>query len=82
MVLEEEVKRNTIIYVDDCLCYYNSLETHLAHLELLLDNLRKANLTINLEKSQFFRQEISYLGYRPVSYTHLDVYKRQRMQCL
>ena len=64
MVLEEEVKRNTIIYVDDCLCYSNSLETHLSHLELLLNNLRKTNLTINLEKSQFFRQEISYLGYR------------------
>ena len=25
---------------------------------------RRANLTINLEKSQFFRQEIAYLGYR------------------
>ena len=53
-VLGEEVKKSTIIYVDDCLCYSNSLETHLSHLELLLNNLRKANLTINLEKSQSF----------------------------
>ena len=37
---------------------------HLIHLNLLLSNLRRANLTINLEKSQFFRQEIAYLGYR------------------
>ena len=63
-VLEEEVKKNTIIYVDDCLCYSGDLETHLSHLDLLLTNLRRANLTINLDKSQFFRQEIAYLGYR------------------
>ena len=75
MVLDEDVKRNTIIYIDDCLCYSDDLETHLQHLELLLNNLRRANLMINLEKSQFFRQEIGYLGYRlttnAVSYTHL-----------
>ena len=58
------MKRNTIIYVDDCLCYSDNIQTHLIHLELLLRNLRRANLTINLIKSQFFWQEIAYLGYR------------------
>ena len=110
VALEEEVKKNTIIYVDDCLCYSNNIQTHLNHLETLLNNLNKANITVNLTKSQFFRREISFLGYRlttkgiqatddkvkaimdfpapkntkqlkgflgPVSYTHLDVYKRQ-----
>ena len=62
--LEDEVKRNTIIYVDDCLCYSYNIKIHLVHLGFLLRNLRRANLTINLEKSQFFRQEIGYLGYR------------------
>ena len=46
------------------LCYSDNIQTHLIHLELLLRNLRRANLTINLEKSQFSRQEIVYLGYR------------------
>ena len=64
MALEDPVKENTIIYVDDCLCYSNDIKTHLVHLNLLLSNLRRANLTINLDKSQFFRQEIAYLGYR------------------
>ena len=63
-VLDDDVKNNTIVYVDDCLCYSNNIKTHLLHLGSLLSNLRRANLTINLEKSQFFRQEISYLGYR------------------
>ena len=64
VALEEEVKKNTIIYVDDCLCYSNNIQTHLNHLETLLNNLNKANITVNLTKSQFFRREISFLGYR------------------
>lgn len=62
-VLNDEIKQNTIIYVDDCLCYSNSIKEHLFHLEQLLRNLKAANITVNLEKSQFFRKEIQYLGY-------------------
>lgn len=62
-VMTEEAKQCTIIYVDDCLCYSQSMEEHLQHIQLLLDNFKRANITINLEKSKFFRQEIQYLGY-------------------
>lgn len=34
------------------------------HLELLFNNLQQANLTVNFKKSQFFRKEINYLGFR------------------
>ena len=63
-VYKRQVKKNTIIYVNDCLCYSNNIQTHLNHLETLLNNLNKANITVNLTKSQFFRREISFLGYR------------------
>lgn len=56
MVLSEEVKKSTIIYVDDCLCLSNSVEEHLVHLRLLLRDLNKANITVNFKKSQFFRE--------------------------
>ena len=64
MALTEGVKENTIIYIDDCLCYSTNVCTHLENIEALLENLLAANLTINLEKSQFFRKEIAYLGYQ------------------
>ena len=60
--MTEEVKQHTIIYVDDILCFSQSEEEHMEHLNSLLDNLKKAN-TVNLKKSQFFRKEIPYLGY-------------------
>lgn len=63
-MLTEEVKRFTIIYVDDCLIISKSVSEHLIHLRLLLENLNKANLTVNFNKSQLFRKEINYLGYK------------------
>lgn len=62
-VLTDEVKRNTLIYVDDCLCFSSNIREHFTHLGNLLRNLRKAGMTINLTKSKFFRKEIQYLGY-------------------
>lgn len=62
-VLTEPVKQHTIIYVDDCLCFSNSIDQHLQELDALLTNLREANLTVNLAKTHFFRKEIQYLGY-------------------
>lgn len=64
IVLSEEVKRFTLIYVDDCLVISKSIEEHLHHLELLLKNLKEVNITVNFAKSQLFRKEINYLGYR------------------
>lgn len=63
-VLPEEVKKFTLIYVDDCLVISKNIEEHMRHLKLLLQNLYNANITVNFQKSQFFRKEISYLGYQ------------------
>lgn len=61
--LEPEVKAFTLIYVDDCLCYSSDIDTHLDHLEMLLQNLLRQNITVNFKKSQLFRTQINYLGY-------------------
>lgn len=61
--LSDEVKDFTIIYVDDCLCISSSEEEHLKQLGLLLADLKRANLTVNLKKCKFFRERIDYLGY-------------------
>ena len=57
------MKKFTILYVDDCLCISRSIEEHLVHLRLLLENIKKENLTVNLKKSKFFREKLNYLGY-------------------
>lgn len=52
-----------IAYLDDIICISNSFEEHVALLVRVLEKLRQANLTINLEKCKFFRSQLKYLGY-------------------
>lgn len=63
-VLSENVKKFTLIYVDDCLVVSKDVEQHLLHLKLLFEDFRRANITINFRKSQLFRKEMSYLGFK------------------
>ena len=52
-----------ISFVDDTLITSESTQQHLEHIEELLHRLEKCNLTINLNKSHFFRQETKFLGF-------------------
>lgn len=51
------------IYVDDILITSENEEQHYEHIKTVLERLRKFNVTVNLEKCQFFRQEASFLGH-------------------
>lgn len=50
-------------YVDDLLITSNSEEEHYDHLEYVLSKLSEANMTINIKKCNFFRQEVKFLGH-------------------
>ncbi|KAG0427036.1 Transposon Tf2-9 polyprotein, partial [Dictyocoela muelleri] len=54
---------NTIVFVDDILVYTNSIEEHFKILKLLLNKLSARNAIINLDKSEFLKTEINYLGF-------------------
>lgn len=49
-LLSDEVKGFTITYIDDCLFVSNSEMEHMKPLRLLLENLRQANLMVNIKK--------------------------------
>lgn len=50
-------------YLDDFIVISPSFEHHVEILKTVLERLTEANLTVNLEKCQFFRTSIKYLGY-------------------
>ena len=52
-----------VIYLDDILIFSNSTEEHQQHVRLVLERLRKNKLYIKLEKCEFHRTEIQFLGY-------------------
>ncbi|XP_039435333.1 uncharacterized protein LOC120417379 [Culex pipiens pallens] len=51
------------VYLDDIVIAASSFDEHLRLLRLVAERLRKAGLTISLEKSRFFRKQVMYLGY-------------------
>lgn len=50
-------------YLDDIIIISSSFEEHVSLLLGVLHKLKQANLSINLEKCKFFRNELKYLGY-------------------
>ena len=52
-----------VVYLDDILIYNKTAEEHLKHVEQVLRRLQEEKLAINLEKCEFFKQELVYLGF-------------------
>lgn len=50
-------------YLDDLLIYSDTLEEHREHVKEVLKRLRENNLFANLEKCEFEKQEVTFLGY-------------------
>ena len=51
------------VFLDDILVYSTSWKEHLQHLEMVFKCLKEENLKINLEKCQFFKKHLHYVGH-------------------
>ena len=49
-------------YLDDVLIYSITVAEHKEHVRKVIEALGKAGLYINLDKCEFFRTEVKYLG--------------------
>ena len=52
-----------LVYLDDLLVYSKTFEGHLQHLDHLLERIVQTGLKLRLDKCQFFRQQVHYLGH-------------------
>jgi hypothetical protein len=55
---------NVIVYIDDLLVHDSEYVFHRKSLQSLFDQLRKANLKLNLTKCNFGSTNVTYLGFR------------------
>ncbi|GBG68934.1 hypothetical protein CBR_g3633 [Chara braunii] len=55
--------RSVLIYLDDILVYSRTLDEHIVHLRIVLNRLRLAKYKANLDKCEFAKQELEYLGH-------------------
>ena len=52
-----------IIYLDDIIVFSKTLEEHLSRLRAVFEKLKKAEMKPKPSKCEFFKQELTYLGY-------------------
>ena len=62
-VLREHLNVFVIVYLDDILVYFKNKKDHKKHIRQILNTLKKADLRIISEKSQFHWTEIEFLSY-------------------
>lgn len=58
-----DLEPKVFIYLDDIIIISETFEEHLHLLKEVAARLRKAGLTISVEKSRFCRKQVRYLGY-------------------
>ncbi|CAH2087564.1 unnamed protein product [Euphydryas editha] len=52
-----------MVYLDDVIVFSTSLDEHIHKLRTVFDRLRQTNLKVQLDKSEFLRKEVIYLGH-------------------
>ncbi|GBG87456.1 hypothetical protein CBR_g45514 [Chara braunii] len=63
-VFRYQINWFVVVYLDDILIFSKSMEEHMRHLEEVLQVLKEVQLHLNLEKSEFGRDSVIYLGHR------------------
>lgn len=62
-IFYEYLDKFLIVYLDDILIYSRNEEEHQQHLRLVLDKLKEHRLIVNDEKSELFKEKVTFLGF-------------------
>ncbi|GBG66158.1 hypothetical protein CBR_g57040 [Chara braunii] len=62
-IFHDHLDKFVIVYLDDILIFSKSVEEHAQHVETVLSLLRQHKYKVNLEKCEFGRTKILYLGH-------------------
>lgn len=62
-VLKEFIGKLCYVYIDDIVIFGKDIDETMKNIETILSRLQEANLKVNLEKTQFLKTEVEFLGY-------------------
>ena len=61
--MREFLEKCYFVYMDDIIIFSSSLKEHKKDLTKILNKLQDANLKIQLDKCEFFKKEVQFLGH-------------------
>ncbi|KAL7297542.1 hypothetical protein TKK_0009902 [Trichogramma kaykai] len=62
-ILMKYLYKFCFVYMDDIVIFSKSLQEHLQHIKLIFEELKQFNLKMQLDKSEFLRKEVPFLGH-------------------
>lgn len=62
-VLKDLVGKICLVYLDDIIIFSTSLTQHINDIQAIFDRLSLSNFKVQLDKSEFLRKEIAFLGH-------------------
>lgn len=63
IIFQDYIGKGIFIYLDDILIYSKDLQEHIIMIEIVMRKLRESNLKLKLEKCEFFKENLEYLGH-------------------
>jgi hypothetical protein len=62
-VLKKLQEKNCFVYMDDIIVFSTSLQEHISNSKLIFKKLREYRLKVQLDKCEFLRKEVEFLGH-------------------
>lgn len=62
-ILRDFTGKICYVYIDDIIIFSKTEEDHIRHLNIVFDTIEKANMKVPLDKCEFLKQEIEFLGF-------------------
>lgn len=62
-ILREHIGKQCYVYIDDIIILGKSKEEHLKNINSVFHTLSKANMKVQLDKCEFFKKEVEFLGF-------------------
>lgn len=62
-ILREHIGKICFIYIDDIIIFSKDNETHAKNLDIIFKTLQEANIKCQLDKCEFFKNKVEFLGF-------------------
>lgn len=62
-ILREHIGKICLIYIDDIIIFGKNEDSHLKNIETIFKTLHKANMKIQIDKCEFLKTEVEFLGF-------------------
>lgn len=62
-ILRQHIGKICFIYIDDILIFSETEEEHIQNIETIFTTLEKANMKVQLDKTEFLKKEVEFLGF-------------------